>query len=521
MTGFNKVARLSMMCGVLIGCGGVEGGIDTGGPNATADLQRLPFVTAAGELKTFDPQNPTGTAVDVDAGVTIASGAQAVRIWAGSYRISDNSLADPHHPALVYLKQGQVFRLDLMLKSSTPVPTRVSAVDDACRILAAFFDFANIDDTRIAVETAGIDNDCSTAADNVGSYFRLGAGALTAGTPIPAGLQIVDSVYGDDGSLRYVLGRLGPVDNRELRRYSASLGTSQRITALAPGTSVDFSGPEPSGSLFYFHLQPAGGLACLYGYDAPGNSLGPCLHSYPNESLFRQSAADGEYVYYAFGNLAFRRSHTGNSVTPLRSAGPDVAISDLRLSAGRVILNSYDSGSGLFSLESVPRSGGTIVPLKSGSVNPLDLVSVAGPFVYAVDLTDRVATAAREDGSERLDFPDSGWGGFSKTTDRISLGARNAYQEAYHGVIGQTTNNIDVTVVSFNAQSGAALAELGSIPYATASRTLAFGRYRLTEVAVYRPETFATDTDVYFADTLTDGSLQPLATTPGQNDFAP
>ena len=494
-------------------------------PVPAAEQQLLAFVTAAGELKTFDPSNPSAPAL------TVATGLQdTLRILDGDYRASDHTLADPHHPVLIYLKEGKVFRLNL-LKSALQTPFQVTSITDACRILDAYFDYANPNNTRIVVETQGSDPNCAVRANNGARYFPIGADDLADGTSIsPTEFGIRESIYGSNGSLQAFLVAVGPLSNRSLQRYPVNLLNPQPIAAIEPNTLLDMGGPQPTGNLFYFRLRVAATpFTCLYRFNSANNQLSNCLHDYTDTTmpLFFTSEADANYVYYADTNQAFRLPHDGTAPAPIRIAGANFSISNLRLSAGRVILNGVDNGTGQFSLESVPRAGGTPIPLRLGGLNSITLSEVAGQHVYYVvdnpSTPGNDAYATLEDGTGQLLFPKAGWGGFSASTDRVSLGLSNRFMDVFHGVLGQAgqdPSSVDVNIFSFDAQTGENQQALGTIPYAVSSVSYAFGRYRLSEVSVFRPggPPGNADTDVYFADTQTPNSLRPLATTVGAND---
>lgn len=503
--------------GALLAACGTDIPIAVG--EATADHQWRALVTASGDLKLFDPEVPDAAAIAVDANVDPAN---AVGVLGGRFRSSDNSLADPHVPWIAYLRQGKVYRLSL-LNSAIPVPEQVSSVTGACRFRGLLFDYAEPLNSRFAVETSGADGQCGQTADNAGRYFALGDSDAAPGTAIsPTEFSLRDSIHDGTGALTHVLVREGPAGSQSLMRYTASRQGAQLIAALQSGSSLDTSGPEPSADMFYFHLQPAGTAApCLYRYSAGSNALSSCLHPYSlNQSLYFTSESDASHIYYAFGNLAYRLPHNSTGTSPIRTGSVDRVIGDLRLSPTRVILNGVDNAAEPtpYYLESIPRTGGTVIPLKAASSNALTLSAVARNRVYFSDISGAKAITTLDDGSGPVELGNAGWGAFSRSADRISIGGLNGYADQLHGIVGIADVNSVVTITSFDAGTGAVLGNLGSIPYASSSYSNSFGRYRLTEVTVFRPESSTSDRDVYFADTLTPGSLRALATTIGADD---
>jgi hypothetical protein len=131
------------------GGGGGEPGIATS-PAPTAEAMLLPFVTSTGVLKTVDPLNPAVTPVTVDSGLQTSSTLGYVSYLFGTYDGVTNALADGHVPLMLYLKGGQVFRLDLA-RGASQVPVRVSSITDACRFEFGGFDFASLASSRVVV----------------------------------------------------------------------------------------------------------------------------------------------------------------------------------------------------------------------------------------------------------------------------------------------------------------------------------------------------------------------------------
>lgn len=505
-------ALMGFVCTVLVGCGGEPGNVDLS-PAASADQQLLAFLTADGTLKTFDPLTPTVAALTVDTGVT-----QALPVLAGTYRFSDNSLADPHYPLLLYIKQGKVYRLDLRPAASR-TPVQVSSIANACRFSGGFSDFANIENSRVMVRRQDADPDCTTIDDNSAGYFRINAASGTAPTSVTVDVLPADGIYDSTGALGGVLASTGLSNARKLQRFNASLQSPQLVTDLASTTGVDFSGPEPTGDIFYLRLTKPSNSNCLHRYLASSNQLSDCLHAYANtsEKLGQTSQADAGYIYYADNNLVRRLGHGSTAPAALYNPTGGYVIKELRLSLGRVVLAGSRNAGNPYFVESVPSGTGVTAFLGSGS-NRLDIAAVTSNHVYFSDETAITATAIRDDGSTEGVLSNSGWGGFSFPTGRISLGALDGYRDAYHGVYGTAAGNGVVTIRSFNAQTSAIIAVLGTVPDAISSTTTAIGRYRLETVRVYRTATRLTDTDVYFADTLTPNSLLPLAATSGGDD---
>lgn len=504
------------------GCGGGGGGGSE--PPAAAELQRLAFVTGAGELMVLDPQDPAAGPITVDTGLDVQRGQSAFRtIQGGTYQPGEHALTDPRHVAVVYLKQGQVFRLGLS-PGDAAVPARVSAVTGACAITERLYDYADPASTRLVVTTAGADLNCATTADNGARFIALGDDESAPGTSLtPATFAFGTRIHAADGSLQQVLVREGPTDARVLRRYSADLQEMQDVAVLESGTSVDFSGPVPTADLAYLRLRPAGtASACLYRYTVATHALSGCLQADTGTAALSQTSdADNLHLYFATGSTAWRLAHGVDTPEPVHAGGASLSVRNLRLSAGRVVLNAIDTAANRYRLDTFPREGGTATVLQADSSNPITLATVADRRIYFQDEFAAVATARLENGDGPAPLPAARWGGFSLSPVRVALAASTAFRDAHHGLLARFGPDSTMTLTAFEAQTGAIAANLGRIAGGIRVSGSGFGRQRLLAVTVLRSGTSGTtiDTDVYFADTRRSGSLRPLAATAGANDW--
>lgn len=510
----------------LAACGGGGGGGESV-PTAAAELQLLPFITAANELKLFNPRLPTAEPVLADTELATTSGS-TLPVLGGRYRPADHGLDDPHHPLMLYIRQGQVFRLGL-LPDGTPVPVRVSSIADACQLARVFPDFAIPEESRLLVIRQGEDPNCSTPADNLAGFTRLSADATTDPVPLSAEEMPSLALYADDGSVLGLLARTGPTSGSGvLIRYDADLQSGSPVADLASGSPVDFGGPRPDAGHAYLRLKVAGtDSTCLHRYTESSTSLSDCLHAYSGtlRSLALSSQADAQHAYWSDGNQVLRIAHDGTPATPLFTGPATYSATALLLSSTRIIVNYIDTGNSSvhYGIDSLARTGGAAIALRSGATRPLTISAVAGNRLYLYDELIVEASAILDNGSGNRVLPGTRWGGFTKSRLGISIGATAAFDDAYHGTFVQARSTSASSLTSFNAGTGSGIAALGTTMGQVLNATSGgFGRYRLSALRVARTNSSGTgstiDVDVYFYDSLDEGSLRPLAITQGGSD---
>ena len=536
------VGRTLLPCGFLLllaacsggGGGGGGGGGDNGGNDdtdpgpqaATADSTLLPFVTGTGDLLALDPASPLATPLTLDTGLTVGSQIQHGRlveeITDGTFVAASNAIADPHFPYALYIKGGVLFRVNL-LAGQNHEPVQVSSLADACRIRADFADYADVLATRLIIDTAGPDTDCAITADNPMTYLRLDTPSTTA----PAALTVAvrKDIHGSDGSLTEFLTHVGD----ELWRYGPDLTPIAKVADLVNGTTVDVTGPAPSNTLHYLVLDNASDAAgaCVYRYNASTGALTACLHELTSTAgpFGLRAECDGTHTYIGDGQRVFRVAHTGTSASEVHDAGDGFSIRTVWLSASRVAYDGTDID-GNAQAAAVPRAGGTAAPLYQGTPDDsVGIVGVAGTRVYLEvnGIGGTTAYIAPESGTGIQSFENAGWSSVTPSSASLSLGLRESYTTRLHAVLGEVDPvSGDTTISSYDAAAGTLVGQLGIIYYGSEGLALGsvpygLGRYRLAQIDILRAGG-GMDADVYFADTATAGSLQGIATFPGENE---
>jgi hypothetical protein len=535
-----RLAILAFVAVLLQACGGSGDPAPAAPPSTpapvpeTANDTLLPFVTAAGELKLFDPQSPGTASATVDDNLDLpfsfSGSAPAGRtpfagvtpVLAGTYQAATNSIADAHTRYLAYLRQGQVRRVDL-LRTQSHAPVTVSSITDGCFISSGAFDYAEPLDSGVLVAVGGADHDCATSADNESRWVRLDSTPTDAGVAGADGLVAIESTLAADGSLAnlIVFDELAS----KLVRYDANLANPVDIVALAAGTFPG-GGPDASRTTLYFVVRPSGETANrIMRYDAAANTV-TYVHTYAGStSLAGRGASDTTHLYFAEGGVVRRVAHTGSTAEALHTAASGfVTYPELGLTNGRIVLRAADSGSATpNSIGSLAKTGGTtLTDVQAATAEPLRLVGIAGQRVYWIMGTvgggTQEAANALEDGTSVNRYAQGSWVAEVDNT-AFNIGAVDVHSIPRLFVLSQRDGTGLAALRPVVATTGAVGDVLGMIMDAVWGRSIGYGRYLPLNMQIARGA--PNDFDVYFADTATAGSLQPLAETAGADDVAP
>lgn len=516
---------------MLAACGGGGGG---GGGNGTfpgfsttaADSMLLPFVTAAGELQLLDPAAPASTPITVDTGLDLPDHfgngfgatpfASVQHVYGAVYEASTNSALGHHRRFAWYLKNGTPYRVDL-LNTSSHEPVQFSSITDACEWNGMAIAYDDPLNTRLALRVAGDDASCYTG-DDVGRFVALGASSSDGGLTAGPDLFFLEFVTATDGSLQRVLAF--DFVTGDLVSYAPDLSSPKLLMTTNPDS---FSGgPDPARTSQYFRLEPVGGAAGLYRYDATADAV-TLVHAYANGAP-RFSIADGEYLYFSDGSVLYRVGHASTTPQPLHTFESSVVVERVDATANRLVFVLRDSASSLRSLESLPKAGsGTRTVLEPAAAVALEIPATANTLVYYNRTVGTATTALRvgEAGAGKATLTDARWVGALAYTD-IDLGATDTHLSARTLLLGASDAAGVVTVRGVDARSGAEGPVLGTVPGAIGGRLPvgSLGRYALLNV-LQGDGVGGEDFDVYFIDVPTAGSLRQVFATPGLDDVAP
>lgn len=531
---------------------------------SAATLSLLPFLTGSGALRLFDPTVATGASnpATVDSGLTPPpAGAvcndcfdQAETFYTGT--VTASVLAGLRAARLAYVKGGQVYKVNLS-KGESNAPVRISALDDACRIVRAeTTDLTNVDNTAVVVERTA-DGSCETTADNVVTVIRLNSAATDAGLDIPLALDAGNPLHARTdaggavtGYVSFEITGTAPLQV-ELVSRNASLGAPTVLKTLESSLGVDLTGANLERSdlthLFVTAKPKDLGLT-LFRVESDGSLSAP-LHSfagYNDGNPIQDGVRDADSLYFSDENSLLRIAvgATTESAAVIATLACATAETCLRIEhrafdagSGRVVFEAHDEtitvAGGVFSA-ATDGSTPAATPLASnpepsglGGFAVLHSVASGRAYIniaYHDTPTNSVdALKVGTDGSDPAVTTSAYWAGSNRATT-LGLGSTSVASAATIFLatrVGQQTGNGTDTLFAVNPVSGATGIQLGTVDDASVFLSMnvnGLGRYALGRIEKRRDDG-TLDYDTYAVDSEVAGSLAPLAETAAANDI--
>lgn len=486
-----------------------------------------PFVTPAGDLRLVDPALALGEGnpQTVDTGLTQdeATGAQG----AISGTLTGLVASDVHSPYLVYVKGGQVFRIDLRV-GMAHAPARVSSITDACVIENVANDFANPLRSRLIVRRQGADLYCGTN-DDLSTVVRLSSGTDASG-PSPRDLWSIDPINTSTGAIAGFV----TAENFKLRHRDASFATPVNLLRLA---SSQVSRYEVPMRHIYFCVTRANQTQqMLYRYDMGANGtelVGP-LHVFANTGASINDAAyDSQFMYFADGNRVYRTpfAATARSQTQFVTRGPsEQQVGAIAIAPGSTAVvfssNGTNFAGGVYAAPKTA-AGALATPLRTNNLmqgKVASLAGVSGNLVYInySDFFTSSNTAVRmsNDGTGAVNAAGAFWGGFTQPSSLNLASSEPDDQLTFVIKFTLTPGSAEVRLVQ--ASTGANSRIMGSFANPVAFQPgFAFGSGRYGGVAaIIDRGGDESDVDLFLFDTTVADSLQGVSQTPGGDDLA-
>jgi hypothetical protein len=314
-----------------------------------------------------------------------------------------------------------------------------------------------------------------------------------------------------DGSIAALLVIEGFPDAPVFVRYDAGLANPELLAELEPQTFVG-GGADPSRTQLYVQLHLRDGPTRVkFRYDDASRQLQPLGVSHST------IVADAAFAYFVRDRGIFRLPHGGTAPELLGESAPGNRLFDLWPTSDRVI------AAGETGVVSVPKAGGEVTTLEPRLSS---LFATAGQRVYYVTEealpgggTQPVAVQVAGDGTAASRHAGGRWVG-QRNVAGGDLGGVDNGANVLTIVLGQQDPAGTLTLTSFDARTGLPLAMLGSIEQASIhefERSFTYTPQMLFEIERNRgfqcgpgPEPTA-DTDVWFADLATPGSLEPVS----------
>lgn len=532
-----------------------------GGVGATSSL--LPLLAANGDVRLFDPTVATSGSnpATVDTGLTPPTAGvvcndcfdRAETFYTGT--VTGSIVSGLRAARLAYVKGGQVYKVNLT-KGASNAPVRISAVDDACRIVRAeTTDLANVDNTAVVIERDGGDGSCGTTADNVVTVIRLNSAVADAGLDIPLALDAgnplharTDASGAITGYVSFEITATAPL-LVELVSRDASLGARSVLKTLESSLGLDLTGASLERAdltHLYVTATPKDIGLTLFRVES-GGALSAALHSfagYNNGNPIQDGVRDATHLYFSDENrlLKIAVGATTQSADVIATMACATAEACLRiehraLDTGRVVFEAND--------ENITVAGGVFSAATDGSTpaatplanNPepsglggfavLHSVASGRAYVniaYHDTPTNSVdALKVETDGDNPATTTSAYWAGSNRATT-LDLGATSVATTATLFLatrVGQQAGDGTDTLFAVNPATGATGVQLGVIDDASLFLSMnvnGLGRYALARIEKRRDDG-TLDYDTYAVDAESAGSLAPLAVTAAANDI--
>lgn len=534
----------------------------TAGPAVSTALGLLPFLTAAGDVRLFDPtvavsgSNPatvdTGLAPPPAGVVCHDCFGQAEVFFTGT--VSGSTISNVHGARLAYAKRGSgndtgglVYKVNLT-QGASHAPVRISALTDACRIVRTETgDLANVDATAVVVERAGTDTSCAATTDNVAAVIRLDSAATDAALALPLALDTGNPLHAQTDATGAVTAYLSfetsaadPAAPILLVRRDASLGSPVTLLALAESTGANLERADLTHLFVTAHRGNSGQE--LYRVESDGN-LSPLLYSFTGYNAgnpIQDGLRDATHLYFSDTNRLLRIPV--DSVTQdaaiLTTLDPGLRVENRVLDAstapGRIVFEAQDDSitlaGGVFSVAAnAVNAAATVLAFNGddqGGYAVLELATRGRAYINVAHHggvpTYSDALVVGTDGSAPVTTAGAYWAGSTRAT---SFNAATDFVPPTASIflatrVEQDDNSGTDTLARVDPATGVTGAVMGSVN--NASVFLAFNVHGLgndTLVRVERDRFGALDYDTFALSADAASSLVPLATAEGGNDI--
>lgn len=541
--------RVVMGCSLavaLTACGGGGGdgssppssGGDSGGSRGSTESSYL-FYT--GSLSAVDPANPAlpiGVEPGSDLGTVVAA------FQSGTYNSATKILTDLHIHALIYTKTDGKFYKVSALKSGSLTPVQVSsesAADDLCvnamHGTANFTDYAHVDSSPYLYALPGADNNCETG-DDVWRMVRLGMSSTDAPVAAkPPVMALGDVATGAiSGWLVHDAGVLKKCDAN-----FAACGTA--VTVVTNKVNV-MLGLGSNRHLLNIDDQ-------LFVYDGNANTLSASLFTIPAKTSVSALAADDGFLYFAHEKTLYKAPSDGRVVASVLATESDNIGFQMAVTAGKVVYTTRAQlSAGVLikaaQLKVADKTSGALAQLATASTADEAFFFVNGNNIY-YSLTDYIASATGlltiapivagvidEAGGGKSETVNATWGGGAifPTSIDLNKSASLAYPpekmiriEGYDA-LGSGKGFAGGTLKIFDAATGTAGVTLGTLPTTedfSSMNCFGAGDNTLCQaiITITPPPALPTlpfQTDVFFINTATAGSLTRVTATTDKNE---
>lgn len=476
-----------------------------------------------GTLHALDPANPTNP-ITVDTGL---SSVVYVGLLAGTYTGSTKTLSNLHPHRVIYPKDGKLYQVSAF-KNDSRAPVQISSETRAWTfgancpfsdLIQIYADWANPSQSYVQYTDVGQDGVCDTGDEVSSKLVRLDMSSSTP--PIISPVSIIGPLRSP--ATGAIIGWLG-WNGTTLQRLDANLQNPvtvlSNVTDVTPIIVGDFTGLQYVAPTHLF-------LAIskkVRAYDVQNGNLSGELCTFLDTTGIANFFPDENFLYIAEGGLVSRERlwrvpKDGSEACTLLA---DLRTSSARFNAQLHVTDTRVLLSGLGSISSIPKAGGTMTTLVDpiGSIGQVNVSGrnvfygsqVIDPFTGAVSPS---AGSLREDGTEPINYPNT-----QLTTMALPTGTfRSNLTEGRPQDLVRKLVLVDRTIPStptLKAIDGTTrdLVTLGTL----SSGLEGFFVFGLEDTVLgsFGVPSSPSDTDVYFMDADRPNSLLQVTNTPGR-----
>ena len=511
---FNNVAKAFLVSGtlslsvILSGCSGSSSNADpTLTPNTT-EASNPPstsgsYLFYSGSINAVDPAAPASP-ITLEAGTDIVAHSDNTFL-AGTYDLATKTYNNLHAHAIVYAKtDGKLYKASALKSSSTPTPTQLSSEDKVCIIETVAWDIVNPDNSQIVYTTPGPNGTCRNS-DDVTNIVRLGMSATD--TPVDFPFKDLVTALGD-GATGGFSGWLVN-DAGALKRCNVNFNCGGSLKTITNYISYE----EQSADYTLLNID---GLH--YVYDSTASTLSAPIHTLnDNISGANRVISDAGKFYFIPGTARksiYAVPVDGSTEATLVVTDVDNII-EVNFSTNKLLYSTATA------IKTVAKTGGTPTPIVSGAFTTIRLTAVTGNHVYYNFSNGMFPTAGMidDDGNNKSETTNTQWQAlvfgtswnFSDTIPPVSTLIRTEGYDA----LGAGKGFAGATVRAFTAANKTEVGVLGTLPADISTiECAAFGANMLCDGLN------STQTDIFFLNAETPGSLVRVTNTPTKNELS-
>lgn len=366
----NSVCVGALFAATLAACGGGGGGDDTPqtpapivstiGGNASgyyAVTESRSGSSAPSTVHVVNPADPTHPKLTVT--VDGQGHEYYRRTTSGTVDNVTHTARFTGEPLLIYVKGGALYQVDLRAGGGA-TPVRISSESHACQIHELHHVSKSGYDVWVEASTAGVDGSCTNSSDNRTVLVRTYTSSAIDGKLLPTSSSVVNTFGTSATPLLGLLIREAASPSTKLRLYNANMTPGNYVTGSEGAQTIY----QVYGSTAF--VQPGRYYVVdkqlkQFTTDGTNASLSSSLYTFTTASIGTVEATTDTSATYFVDDTKVMRVSGASPATPLATLAASASTYWVWQSSTHLI---FSQGS---TISAVPKSGGTVTPLKTGS----------------------------------------------------------------------------------------------------------------------------------------------------------